>query len=390
MAEPITTLGIGAIAAYLGKDGLEKLLGPTAEYLGGGLRDLAQKRVETIARIFQTAQRRLGDRVDQAGTVPPKVLKSVLDEGSFASQDIEVEYFGGILASSRTESGRDDRGARLSKLIDRLSSYQLRSHYLIYSTIRAAFSNRNLSMSFHSRAKMRIFVPLFNYCRAMEFSDQEFDQIDNLMSHIFFGLQSELLLDGSFQYGDRHTMKSYFSDADDAGFVCQPSALGAELFLWAFGAANKPMDYIFDPSFNCRVDGMPEVIPGARVVEDDDWNRFSQVGPNTNSAKTTADIFFSGRPPLGALEGRLQKHEYVKDVIVLQSNSAGSVDFMAYVVLQDKFAGIPSEQVVLSLREWMKSAFSEDLMPKKFIVMDYFPLTANGKLDRRALLDAAL
>jgi hypothetical protein len=42
MPEPITTVGLSAIAAYLGKDGLEKLLGPTAEYLGSGLRDLVQ------------------------------------------------------------------------------------------------------------------------------------------------------------------------------------------------------------------------------------------------------------------------------------------------------------------------------------------------------------
>lgn len=40
MSEPITTVGLGAIAAYLGKDGLAKLLGPTAEYLGGELQSL--------------------------------------------------------------------------------------------------------------------------------------------------------------------------------------------------------------------------------------------------------------------------------------------------------------------------------------------------------------
>lgn len=46
MVDPISVIGGGAIAAYLGKDGLEKLLGPATEYLGDGLRDLARKRVE--------------------------------------------------------------------------------------------------------------------------------------------------------------------------------------------------------------------------------------------------------------------------------------------------------------------------------------------------------
>jgi len=47
MPEPLTTVGLG-IAAYLGKDGIQKLLGPTADYLGQGLRDFTQKRAHTI------------------------------------------------------------------------------------------------------------------------------------------------------------------------------------------------------------------------------------------------------------------------------------------------------------------------------------------------------
>jgi hypothetical protein len=60
----------------------------------------------------------------------------VLDEGSFSSDTLAVDYFGGILASSRTEDGRDDRGARIAKIVDGLSTYQLRSHYLLFTTIR--------------------------------------------------------------------------------------------------------------------------------------------------------------------------------------------------------------------------------------------------------------
>lgn len=43
MVEPVTTVGMGAIAAYLGKDGLQKLLGPTADYLGHPCRSLNQE-----------------------------------------------------------------------------------------------------------------------------------------------------------------------------------------------------------------------------------------------------------------------------------------------------------------------------------------------------------
>lgn len=141
MPEPITTVGVGAIAAYLGKDGLQKLLGPTAEYLGGELQEFTKKRVENIGKIFSKAEEKLGDRIESPGQVPPKVLKTVINEGSYCDDEIAVDYFGGILASSRTDLGRDDRGARIAKILDGMSTYQIRSHYVIYSLVKKIFSD---------------------------------------------------------------------------------------------------------------------------------------------------------------------------------------------------------------------------------------------------------
>jgi len=101
MSEPIATVGLSAIAAYLGKDGIQKLLGPTADYLGEGLKDFTQKRVEAIGQIFRKAEQRLGQQLESSGEVPPKVLKSILDEGSYCNNPLAIEYFGGILATSR-------------------------------------------------------------------------------------------------------------------------------------------------------------------------------------------------------------------------------------------------------------------------------------------------
>lgn len=64
MPEPVTTVGLGAIAAYLGKDGLQKLLGPTADYLGQGLKEFTQKRAQTVGRIFENAASKLGKKME--------------------------------------------------------------------------------------------------------------------------------------------------------------------------------------------------------------------------------------------------------------------------------------------------------------------------------------
>ena len=268
MVEPITTVGLGAVAAYLTKDGMAKLLGPTAEYLGDGLRDFTKRRAENINRIFQKASEKLGSRIESPGEVPPRVLKVVLNEGSFCDDELAAEYFGGVLASSRTEQGRDDRGARIAKILDGLSTYQIRAHYLVYATIKQTFAAANLPFNMEGRPKMRIFLPFDGFVQAMEFNEDELEQFSQLLNHIFFGLSAESLIEPSFwKYGPKEKIVENFKAAQDGGIICQPSAIGAELFLWAFGRAEKPHEYIFDSAFIPSVKDCPLSIAGACAVK---------------------------------------------------------------------------------------------------------------------------
>jgi len=262
VTEPITTVGLGAIAAYLGKDGLQKLLGPTADYLGTGIRDFTKKRVENIGRIFQKGDERLGEKRETPGSVPPKVLKTVINDGSYNDDSIAVEYFGGVLASSRTEIGRDDRGARMAKLVDGLSTYQLRTHYLIYSNIKEIFSTKKYLFNMNDRPMMEIFFPFPQYEQAMGFSIEEISKSDALIRHTFFGLANDGLIENDFQYGSKESISSRFKGATNVGVICSPSALGAELFLWAFGEGDKGLIYIFSKDFRPIIEGMPNKVEG--------------------------------------------------------------------------------------------------------------------------------
>lgn len=267
MADPITTLGLGALAAYLGKDGLEKLLGPTADYLGSGLKDFTEKRIEAIGRIFASAQGKLGSKADIPGEVPPKVLNSVLNEGSYASDPLAVEYFGGILASARTEGGRDDRSARLAKIVDSLSTYQLRAHFLIYATVRRLFNDKGFPFNMEGRPKMQFFVSFDDFAVSMAFDPKELEQFGQLLNHVFFGLHADNLIEGQFQYGNKDAMLKLFAAAPDGGVVCQPSALGAELFLSAFGLAEKHLDHIFSTDFPALPEGVPDGFSDALATK---------------------------------------------------------------------------------------------------------------------------
>jgi hypothetical protein len=259
----LANVGASAVVAYLSKDGIEKLLGPTAEYLGHGLRDFAQKRAQNINRIFQNASSKLGEKLETPGEVPPKVLKAVLEDGSFSNDDLAVEYLGGILASSRTDNGRDDRGARIAKAVGSLSTYQLRTHYLVYSTIRALFSDSGHVANMEGRPKMQIFIPFSGFISAMDFSDTEQLEFGPLLSHIFFGLHGDNLIEGAWQYGAKEGMMKMYPDATEGGIICQPSAFGFEMLLTAFGHSNKPHEYLFSPDFSPIVEGLLSSIPGA-------------------------------------------------------------------------------------------------------------------------------
>lgn len=267
MTDPITTIGVGAVAAYLGKDGLEKLLGPTADYLGTGLKDFTQRRVEAVGRIFSSAQKKLGDKVDSPGEVPPKVLKTVLNEGSYSTDELAVEYFGGILASARTEDGRDDRSARLAKEVDTLSTYQLRAHYLIYASVRRLFADAGLLFDMHGRPKMRFFIPALDFIVAMDLNQKEQGQLVQLLNHVFFGLHGDSLIEADWRYGPKDHMLTHTPKATDDGIICQPSARGAELFLAAFGKADQDLEYLFSPELDVSLEGVTNGFLSAVATE---------------------------------------------------------------------------------------------------------------------------
>jgi hypothetical protein len=141
-----------------------KVLGPSAEYLGTNLKQLIEKRQQNTKRILENAEKKLVDKAKEDGQVSPRIVKEVLDEGSFCEDDIAVEYFGGVLASSRTENNRDDRGVVMMRLIGQLSTYQLRTHYMIYFAIKDKLGGSPINFADGNEChKARIFIPFSAY-----------------------------------------------------------------------------------------------------------------------------------------------------------------------------------------------------------------------------------
>lgn len=245
MIDPGTGLTILG-SAIGGAKILEKILGPSAEYIGDQIKEWTKKRISNTSNIFKNAEEKLGDKINEEGRVPPKVLKGILEDGAWCEEDLQVEYFGGVLASSRSGISRDDRGAYFTSLISRLSTYQLRTHYLFYQSIKKHFNGEPINIGDHKdRAKLQLFVPITTYVEAMDFSAEEIPNIWNLMIHSIWGLNKEELID-KFLYGGIDFVKTRYKEATQTGIIFQPTTLGVELLMWAFGYGQQDINHFFD------------------------------------------------------------------------------------------------------------------------------------------------
>lgn len=242
--DPISlTLFSGAIVSH---KTIERILGPTADYLGTELQSWVEKRRENVTRIFNKADKLLGDKGDKDGAVPPRVLRQIVEEGSYCEEDLTADYFAGVLASSRTEVSRDDRGAAFAHLISRLTSYEIRAHYILYGTVKKIFDGSGLSPVDPSAPdKLQVCVPMGPFVEAMDFSPRE--PLEAILAHSVFGLERERLIGGRFAYGDEGGVRWMYPDAKGQNLIFQPIPSGIELFLWAHGAGDVPAANFLKP-----------------------------------------------------------------------------------------------------------------------------------------------
>ncbi|MGE5425468.1 MAG: hypothetical protein ACM3PZ_00015 [Bacillota bacterium] len=115
----------------------KKLLGKTFDVVSADIANLYEKGRD---KIIEKATKKISD-VNDGKSSNLRVTRDVFWNGSFTDESICAEYFGGILASSRSEDGKDDNGVYYVDLIKSLSSNQLKLHYLIYHAFNKYFSS---------------------------------------------------------------------------------------------------------------------------------------------------------------------------------------------------------------------------------------------------------
>lgn len=104
------------------------------------------------------------------------------------------------------------------------------------------------------------------------------------------------------------------------------------------------------------------------------------VGRNDNQVKIRGY-----RIELGEIEAHLARQTGVREALVLSyRNAAGSQELVAYLVPTPATAAGQTFDL-LRLRQALKSALPDYMLPAEIILLEEFPLTSHGKLDRKAL-----
>lgn len=119
-----------------------------------------------------------------------------------------------------------------------------------------------------------------------------------------------------------------------------------------------------------------------RLYRTGDIVRYHSDGKIEFLGRTDSQVKIRGfRIELGEIESKLLQHENIKEAVVIVSeNDGGEKRLVAYI--------IPNKKNVLeisTLRSFLKEKIPEYMIPSFFVEVEVFPLTPNGKLDRKSL-----
>jgi amino acid adenylation domain-containing protein len=122
---------------------------------------------------------------------------------------------------------------------------------------------------------------------------------------------------------------------------------------------------------------------GARLYRTGDLARYLPDGSLSFLGRIDHQVKIRGfRIELGEIEAALAEHPAVRaSVVLVQADEAGKKRLVAYVVPASAPGPTPAE-----LRETLERKLPDYMIPSAFVSLEALPLTANGKVDRAALL----
>ena len=163
--------------------------------------------------------------------------------------------------------------------------------------------------------------------------------------------------------------------------VC-PIGVPGEIYIGGDGVA---LGYLDRPELTAeRFVADPFAGGGARMYRTGDLGRWRPDGELECLGRTDFQVKVRGhRIELGEIEAALAAHVTVAQAVVAARAGVGSEkQLCAYVIARP--GQVPTSS---DLRRHLRLSLPDYMVPPTYVVLDAFPLTPNGKVDRRALPD---
>jgi amino acid adenylation domain-containing protein/thioester reductase-like protein len=188
----------------------------------------------------------------------------------------------------------------------------------------------------------------------------------------------------SIPYGRPLTNQSFHILDDQLKTV--PEGTVGELYIGGLGVARG---YLNRPDLNATkfiYDPVGQSANG-RLYRTGDLGRYLSDGNIEFLGRIDHQVKIRGfRVELGEIEALLAEHSNVNQVIVVtREDISGNKQIVAYVVVAAKLQLQNPQVATKTLKNYLKQKLPEYMVPAAIVALETFPLTPNGKIDRRAL-----
>ncbi|HKV07487.1 MAG TPA: amino acid adenylation domain-containing protein, partial [Thermoanaerobaculia bacterium] len=164
----------------------------------------------------------------------------------------------------------------------------------------------------------------------------------------------------------------------DAALQPSPVRVPGQLFIGGVGVA---LGYWRDEE-KTRASFLIHPQTGERLYRTGDLGRYLADGTIEFLGRADQQVKIRGfRIELGEIESALSQHPEIEEVLaIVREDRPGEKRLVAYVV--PALEGAPA---AADLRAWVAARLPEYMVPGAFVALANLPLTANGKVDRKAL-----
>jgi D-alanine--poly(phosphoribitol) ligase subunit 1 len=87
------------------------------------------------------------------------------------------------------------------------------------------------------------------------------------------------------------------------------------------------------------------------------------------------------------IENNLRKIEIIKNAVVLPVFMDNKVRYLQAVILLKEEFNESEFEIGLIIKEQLRQLVPEYMVPRKIVIRDSLPMTVNGKIDRKKLVD---